>query len=126
MSKPTAYLIALIFFLAWPAAAGHHHPEAWYQARWCWAQGGQVEVVLPDRTRCDCITANHAIEVDFAGKWAEAIGQALYYSLQTHRRAGVALIIESESDRRHWIRLNSTINHHRLPVDTWEVKNVWP
>jgi hypothetical protein len=29
------------------------------------AQKGQVEVVLPDGTRCDCVTDTHAIEFDF-------------------------------------------------------------
>ena len=28
---------------------------------------GQVEVMLPDGTRCDCVTDTHAIEFDFGG-----------------------------------------------------------
>jgi hypothetical protein len=28
--------------------------------------------VVEDKTRCDIVTATHAIEVDFADKWAEA------------------------------------------------------
>ena len=43
--------------------------------------GGQVEVVMKDGTRCDILTATHAIEVDFAKKWAEAIGQSLNYAI---------------------------------------------
>jgi hypothetical protein len=39
----------------------------------CREQGGQIEVVLPDKTRCDCVTNTHAIEFDFGSKWAEAI-----------------------------------------------------
>jgi hypothetical protein len=39
------------------------------------AHRGQVEVVLPDGTRCDCLTETHAIEFDFGRGWGEAIGQ---------------------------------------------------
>lgn len=58
---------------------------------------------------------------DFGPKWAEAIGQALYYSLQTGKRAGVALILEKPKDHKYWIRLNSTIQHFGLPIDTWKM-----
>jgi hypothetical protein len=85
-------------------------------------KGGEAEVVFPDRTRCDCLTDENAIEFDFGAKWAEAIGQALYYSIQTGKRAGVVLILEKESDRKYWIRLNSVIQHFGLPIDTWEIK----
>lgn len=44
----------------------------------CNALDGKMEVVLKDKTRIDCLTAEYAIEVDFAKKGAEGIGQALY------------------------------------------------
>jgi hypothetical protein len=47
--------------------AKREHPEKWYQQKWCEANKGQVEVVLPDGTRCDCVTDTHAIEFDFGG-----------------------------------------------------------
>lgn len=99
------------------AFAKHDHHEKYYQEQWC-QDRGQVEFVLPDRTRVDCLTETHAVEHDFGQKWAEAIGQSLYYSFQTGKRAGIVLILEKESDRRYWIRLNSTIKHFKLPIDT--------
>jgi len=36
--------------------AKREHPEKWYQEQWCAAHKGQVEVALPDGTRCDCLT----------------------------------------------------------------------
>ena len=39
------------------------------------------KVTFPDDTEPDCISATHAIEVDFNDHWAEAIGQALHYAL---------------------------------------------
>jgi hypothetical protein len=63
-----AFIIIIIFSLRSPLLAKREHPEKWYQKRWCrkqGEQGGQVEVVLPDQTRCDCVTDTHAIEFDF-------------------------------------------------------------
>jgi len=84
------------FFIGWKGrskseACGGVKP---YQEKWCTEHGGQVEVVLPDRTRCDCLTETHAIEFDFGKKWAEAIGQALYYAIQTGKKPGIVLILE--------------------------------
>ena len=68
-----------------------------YQREWC---KGEIEVVLADRSRVDCMTATHAIEIDWCRKWAEGIGQALYYSKVTGKKAGLALICSvSEIDR---------------------------
>ena len=99
------------------------NPEKWYQEKWCEAHREQVEVVLPDGTRCDCVTETHAIEFDFGNKWTEAVGQSLYYSLQPGKNAGIVLILETIKDRKYWIRLNTTIEHFNLPIDTWSIEN---
>jgi hypothetical protein len=52
-------------------------------------------------------------------KWAESIGQALHYSIQTGKRAGVALILEKPGDYNYWICLNTIIDRFSLPSDTW-------
>ncbi len=109
-----------------PAEAKRKHYEKWYQMRWCAEHRGKTEVSLPDRTRCDCETETHAIEFDFGSKWAEAIGQALYYSLQLRKPAGVVLILESEEDYKYWVRLNTTVEYFSLPVTVWEIKNLDP
>ncbi|MDZ7699904.1 MAG: hypothetical protein U5R49_24255 [Deltaproteobacteria bacterium] len=110
-------LISLLF--ASLVSAESLHPEKWYQERWCRANGGQVEVVLPDKTRCDCLTEKHAVEFDFGEKWAEAIGQALHYSIQTGKKAGVVMILEKPVDYKYWIRLITIIDRFSLPIDTW-------
>ncbi|MCP3940923.1 MAG: hypothetical protein GY710_05510 [Desulfobacteraceae bacterium] len=118
--KKLIYL--LILFIPTIAYAKHLHPEKWYQNKWCAEQKGQTEYRLPDKTRCDCLTDTHAIEVDFAKKFYEALGQSLYYSMQTGKRAGILLIIENKKELKYWIRLNSTIQHFGLPVDTWKIE----
>jgi hypothetical protein len=117
----TVLFVTLALFVPGAVHAKHDHPERWYQERWCSKNGGRAEVTLPDKTRCDCETDKHAIEFDFGSKWAEAIGQALYYGLQTGKRPGVVLILERETDRKYWIRLNSTIDHYSLPIKAWAI-----
>lgn len=96
------------------------YPEKHYQKIWCDERGGEAEVYMPDRTWCDCLTDTHAVEVDFARKWYEALSQSLHYSVQTGKRPGVVLIFEKESDQRYLDRLNKVLQHYDcLPVDVW-------
>jgi hypothetical protein len=46
---------------------------------------------------------------DFGNNWAEAIGRSSYYSLQTDKKPGIVLIMESMKDRKY--------------IDTWNVGN---
>jgi hypothetical protein len=116
-------ILVTVFLLPSLMYAKREHPEKWYQERWCREQGGQVEVVLSDKTRCDCVTDTHAIEFDFGNNWAEAVGQSSYYSIQTKKKAGIVLILKNMKDRIYWIRLKNTIEHFDLPIDTWKVGN---
>ncbi len=117
------WLTAFVVILAAssPAHARHQHPERWYQERWCRAQQGRAEVRLVDRTRVDCLTATHAVEVDFARKLYEAIGQSLHYSMLTGKRAGILLILERPGDEKYWRRLRGIIRHHDLEIDVWRI-----
>lgn len=45
-------------------------------------------------TRVDCLTKKHAVEFDFANKWAESIGQAFHYGLMTGKKPMVVLILD--------------------------------
>ncbi|MEO1928513.1 MAG: hypothetical protein ABGX26_07480 [Nautiliaceae bacterium] len=81
------------------------HTEKYYQANLCKRLGGVMEYRLSDKTRVDCLTKEYAIEVDWAKKWAEGIGQSLYYSIMTHRKPAVALIV-GDKDKRYIKRLD--------------------
>jgi hypothetical protein len=116
-------ILIIVFLLPSLLSAKREHPEKWYQEQWCEKHNGQVELTMPDGTRCDYVTDTHAIEFDFGSKWAEAIGQSAYYSLQTEKKPGIVLILETMKDRKYWIRLSTTIEHYNLPIDTWNVGN---
>lgn len=100
--------------------APHLHPEAFYQQQWCQERHGVLEYRIDDGARVDCVTESHAIEFDFAPKWAESIGQALYYGAKTGRKAGVVLIMEGgEADRKYLSRLQAVAGEHG--IDIWTV-----
>ena len=112
-------LLALLPAIALGQRLNH---ERFYQDEWCDRHGGETEVVQLDRTRVDCITYAHAIEFDFADKWAEALGQALHYGRLTGLRAGIVLIVEDPGDLRYVQRLVENIEHYSLPVDLFTTK----
>jgi hypothetical protein len=121
--KLRALTFLLLSLAVTPCAhAKHDRPESSFVAEWCQEQHGQAEVRLLDGTRCDCLTDTHAIEFDFAPKWYEAVGQALYYGFQTGKKPGIVLILEGREDYRYWLRLNSTLEHYRVPIRTWKLE----
>ena len=73
----------------------HKHSESSYQHAWCSLHKGIEEYENQDKTRVDCLTNYHAVEFDFANKWAESIGQALHYQLMTGKKAMIVLILEN-------------------------------
>ncbi len=76
-----------------------------YQNEWCRADFGVKEHVLPDLARVDCLTKEYAIEFDFAKKWAESVGQALYYGKETNRQPAVVLILDKPEDMKYVNRI---------------------
>jgi len=100
------YFITFILLLISNSAfAAHIHPEKYYQNMWCSANKGVTEYRLQDETRVDCLTDKYAIEFDFGSKWAESIGQSLYYSTVTGKTPGIVLILEKSSDIKYYERI---------------------
>ena len=110
--KKIILLIVVSLFLT----GARFHKESKYQEEWC---KGNLEFVLPDKTRVDCLTLQYAIEFDFADKGAEAIGQAIHYGLMTQRTPGVVLIIEKDSDWKYWQILNRINKTYNLGITVW-------
>lgn len=109
--RPKAYLILIPVLLLAMLAGGWAGPYVTGNATWeselqaCerLAEKYQAarEVRLSDGCRVDLLSDTEAIEVDWAKKWAESIGQSLYYSIATDRPAGVILLTRSERDDRY-------------------------
>ena len=95
--------------------------ERFYQEKFAKEIDGQVEVIMKDGTRCDILTSTHAIEVDFARKWAEAIGQCLHYSFHTGKKPAVALIVLDPSDNKYINRVKQISSDFNLDIEIYQI-----
>ena len=91
-------IIGALLLLTLEANARHIHYEKYYQTDFCNNINGIMEYKLKDRSRVDCLTQKYAYEVDFGRKGYEAVGQALYYAMETGRSPGILLIRETRAD----------------------------
>lgn len=122
--KTLATGLFIVFSLISPSTyAKHLHYEKEYQEYFCNLYGGTMEVQLRDYTRVDCETENNAIEFDFAKKWAESVGQSLYYSLRTGKKAGIVLIMENPvKDKYYLMRVLDLAKEHN--IDVWTMTDL--
>lgn len=84
--------------------------ESYYVDQWCTGDFGRKEAILWDMTRVDCLAKDYAVEFDFAKKWAESIGQSLYYSKMTGKKPAVTLILTSLADYKYVKRIERLDN----------------
>jgi len=115
-------LILVVLFISTNAIADRVHPEKYYQNIYASNLDGQMEVVFSDRSRCDIVTSTHAIEVDYASKYKEAITQSLHYSNMSGKRAGIILIDEKGLDSHYIDSAKKDIKVNHLPIDVLDNK----
>ena len=84
--------------------------ESYYVNQWCTPSFGKKEFRLWDSTRVDCLTKEYAVEFDFAKKWAESIGQSLYYAKMTGKKPAVVLILTNVADMKYVKRVERLDN----------------
>lgn len=60
---------------------------------------GKPEVSI-DRGRIDVLTESYAIEIDFAKKWHEGLGQAIHYGADSKRIGVLALVDETRTNEQ--------------------------
>jgi hypothetical protein len=114
-------LVVCVLLVSVTASAAKWH-EKDYVADHC---QGKVEYRLADSTRVDCLTSTHAIEYDFARKWAEAIGQALHYAAMTGKKPGIVLIVDpTVRGTRYLARLKSALDSIPcIKIDVWLIES---
>lgn len=117
-----AFLISFIFLGFFSAFGSQRKGERYYQVKWCAANRGEMEVRMSDGTRADCVTETHAVEMDFARKWAEGLGQALRYARLTGKRGAVALIWKNQRDRAKIMNLIRDVRYYKLPIDVFLIE----
>ena len=112
-----SWVLSLAILFALPSQTEAIHPERWYAERAAEEYGGSLDVPMPDGTLCDIITARHAIEVEFARNWREALGQSLNCAFQSGRIAGILLIVVEPKEERYVEGLRTVIDHYDLLID---------
>lgn len=85
--------------------------------------GGQKEVAVASGY-VDLLAGDYAIEVEFADKWKQSIGQALWYGLQAGKTPAVVLIKKDDDDHKYVIQFGSALQYAGLDqrIRLW----VWP
>lgn len=96
--------------------------EADYVNYACPKLNGEIEFILDDGSRIDCETATHSIEFDFGKKWAEAIGQALYYSSKTGKQPGIVLIISEKNDSNKLEKIKMVARKYEIDIKLWSIR----
>jgi len=116
--------ILLFLVLLLPLSfAKHVQNERYYQNIWCKEHKGVTEYILPDKTRVDCLTKQYAVEFDFASKWAESVGQSLYYAKITNKKPAIVLIIESSNDEKYLKRADILAQSYNIDLFTMKSKD---
>lgn len=83
-----------------------------------------AEYVLWDSTRVDLLSDEYAIEVEWPRKWAESIGQCLYYAQVTGRKPAVILLIKDKrSEAKYIYRLQTVAAKHNITIFLEEIED---
>lgn len=121
--KKFIILMFLLLIVILPVEAKRIYAEKVYQTQWCNQHNGIMEYTLSDKARVDCVTDTLAVEFDFANKWAECVGQALYYGRQTKKQPACVLIMENgEKDLRYLYRLRRAAYKKGVNMRTYTMK----
>lgn len=88
--------------------------------------GGEREKHIPGG-RIDITNEEYAIEVDFSKKWKEAIGQSIWYGLNTNLKPGIVLIRKNAKDTYHF-QLFSALSYAGLTdkITVWLYPDEFP
>lgn len=73
-----------------------HNTELYWQDVIQEEIGGEKEFKLNDNTRVDILLSEWACEIDWQNKWAEGVGQSIYYGLKTDKKPLVILLVRKD------------------------------
>lgn len=83
------------------SAADMHEPDwsAWIATQMGLDPTEVCEVRTRSNKRVDILSRSEAIEVDWAPKWYEGVGQALFYAIETNREPALLLLVREGDER---------------------------
>lgn len=112
------YLALILFTMALSIPLMAKKIERDYSDTFCKQMNGIREYRLKDRARIDCLNDTYAIEIEFAKKWAEGIGQTLYYAQMTGKKPAIGLIVAPGKEEIYIQRLDTVAKHHGIKIFT--------
>lgn len=74
---------------------------------------GEKEYRLDDGTRVDLLFDGWACEIDWENKWAEGVGQSIYYSRKTKHKPLVILLAKTDK----WTQYRDRVEY--CGIDCW-------
>lgn len=85
--------------------------------------GKTVEVRTPDGSRADIVSAEYAVEVEWAKKWKEAPAQAILYGIGLNKKPMVLLLVRDPAKEQRYIlrcmvvcaKIGVRMEVHRVP-----------
>ena len=81
--------------------------------------GGEKEFKLDDNTRVDILLDDWACEIDWQSKWAEGIGQSIYYGLKTNRKPLVILLAKKDG----WEKYRDRVEYCKIKCWVYDTRS---
>jgi hypothetical protein len=109
--------ILILLFLTFNVIEGFSQSNDWNEnehADFIQTLIGGVREYSVESGRIDLLTDEYAFEIEWANKWKDAIGQAIWYGLQTNKKPGIILLLKSKENYKYYIQLNSALTYANL------------
>ena len=98
--------------------------ESYYNRLWCEKHNGEVESIIRGNLVVECMTEDMVIETCYAKNiYSSLLVKVLYYSMLTHKKAGLLLIVNNSSEWNYVDRLQRIIDYHKLPVTLYYIES---
>jgi len=81
---------------------------------------GTAEYTFDNGTRVDILTESHAIEIEYAYNWYEAVGQSLYYSELSGKKPGIILILAKRKEYKKYIDRTLLLSN-KYGITVWTI-----
>lgn len=85
--------------------------------------GGEAEARTFDGSRCDVLTDEFAIEVEWVKKWKESVGQALFYAAAFGRKPKIILLTRGKpNEELYYLRASVVCNAGGIELETLDTR----
>lgn len=108
------FLVLILFVSNANAGTKHLHTERFYQEQDC---KGILEFKFDDGTRADCLENEYVSEYDYAYKFYESVGQALYYSMKSGLKPRIVLIVDKKQYEKYIEKATPLCKRYGIKLD---------